>query len=187
MSDELVNLLSSFAKEEDLKDDVNDTDSLGNQLSSIPVKKEEKEKRVHVKRVYKMSEETRAKISLAARKRSPEFIREMMSKMGKKSCKNMTEERRQQLREEWEFKRCRVGHGGANIQSPESRRKIFRHYKKYQQYTEEEFEAVMKELDKKYVEIDAERRRIREEHEKELAERRRARNEARRLAAPHNN
>ena len=103
------------------------------------------------------------------------------------ACKNMTEERRQQLREEWEFKRCRVGHGGANIQSPESRRKIFRHYKKYQQYTEEEFEAVMKELDKKYVEIDAERRRIREEHEKELAERRRARNEARRLAAPHNN
>ena len=53
--------------------------------------------------------------------------------------------------------------------------------------TAEEFEAAMKELDKKYVEVDAERRRIREEHEKELAERRRARNEARRLAAPHNN
>lgn len=118
-------------------------DILDNTLSPKP-----KSTRPHKKH----TEETRAKISLAAKTRDPEKVREIMGKIGRKP-KRMTEKRLANLRRQQETLASREDSskgGKTTMSKPENRRKILRHLTNYRNLTDEEFEEKMKEMDKKY-------------------------------------
>lgn len=115
------------------------------------------------KKYKRYSEETRAKMSIRVRSRSPEVVKKNMSALGKKP-KRMTEKRLANLRRQQETLATFADRskGGLHASSnPANRRKSMRKFKCYVNLTDEEFEEKMKILDKKIEERD----RLRAEQE----------------------
>lgn len=103
---------------------------------------------------FKHTEETRSKLSFAARNRTPEQRRAIASRMGKVK-KNLTPEERERRKQQLKINSAgsQSKAGKTMMLNPENRRKFMRKCKWCRNLTDEEFEEKMKEMDKKYEEL----------------------------------
>lgn len=120
----------------------------------------------------KRSEEARLNMSLAARKRSPERVRQISAMRGKYSCIHITAEERARRKEIFVQRMAGTQSkaGRASMSDPAFRRRFLRGSVAFKKLNDEEFEEKMKEMDIRYKERDEARRKELEERKRKEEE-----------------